>query len=135
MQRVLVLSPHAPSRALLSRLLAGPGLSIVALGDADQALEAVARGGQAVVVVDARRPDEDAPLLLGLLRRRHPHQAVITLVPGRLRVFDGRAERVQDVQDGSEEALQRLLAELQRALQELLAGHLLHVLRPPVGQA
>jgi DNA-binding NtrC family response regulator len=105
------------------------------MADADEALDAIAEDGPAVVVVDARRPDEDHPLLLGLLRRRHPRQPLITLVPGRLRVFDGTQERVCDVRDSSAEGLHSLLSEVQRALHDLLALHLVRLLRPPLGEA
>jgi DNA-binding response OmpR family regulator len=135
MRRLLILSPHRPSRELLSRLLAEPGLRVVSLSDADEVLDALAEQEPALVVVDARRPDEDHPLMLGLLKRRYPRQPLITLVPGRLRVFDGSEERVRDVHDGSAEGLHHLLAEVQRATRDLLAQHLLRVLRPPLGEA
>ena len=136
MQRIVILSPHRPSRELLSRLLAEPGLSVVTLADADEALEAIAEDEPALVVVDARRPDEDHPLMLGLLKRRYPRQPLITLIPGRLRVFDGSEERVRDVRDGSTtEGLHVLLSELQRATKDLLAQDLLRLLRPPTGEA
>jgi DNA-binding NarL/FixJ family response regulator len=135
MRRLVILSPHRPSRELLSRLLAAPDLRVVALSDADEVLDTLAEEEPALVVVDARRPDEDHPLMLGLLKRRYPRQPLITLVPGRLRVFDGSEERVRDVQDGSAEALHVLLGELQRATRDLLAQHLLRVLRPPTGEA
>ncbi|HEX8825403.1 MAG TPA: hypothetical protein VF794_36150, partial [Archangium sp.] len=118
MQRIVILSPHRPSRELLSRLLAEPDLSVVAMADADEALDSIAEDEPALVVVDARRPDEDHPLLLGLLKRRYPRQPLITLVPGRLRVFDGNEERVREVRDGSAEALHMLLNELQRATRD-----------------
>ena len=135
MRRLVILSPHRPSRELLSRLLAEPDLRVTALSDADEVLDALAEEEPALVVVDARRPDEDHPLMLGLLKRRYPRQPLITLVPGRLRVFDGNEERVRDVQDGSAEGLHVLLGELQRATRDLLAQHLLRVLRPPTGEA
>ncbi|MET0402326.1 MAG: DNA-binding response regulator [Cystobacter sp.] len=135
MRRLLILSPHRPSRELLSRLLAEPGLRVVALSDSDEVLDALAEQEPALVVVDARRPDEDHPLLLGLLKRRYPRQPLLTLVPGRLRVFDGHEERVLDVHDGSAEGLHHLLGEVQRATRDLLAQHLLRVLRPPMGEA
>jgi DNA-binding NarL/FixJ family response regulator len=135
MRRLIILSPHRPSRELLSRLLAEPGLRVIALSDADEVLDTLAEEEPALVVVDARRPDEDHPLMLGLLKRRYPRQPLITLVPGRLRVFDGSEERVRDVQDGSAEGLHVLLGELQRATRDLLAQHLLRVLRPPTGEA
>ncbi len=135
MRRIVILSPHRPSRELLSRLLTEPGLSVVAMADADEALDSIAEDEPALVVVDARRPDEDHPLLLGLLKRRYPRQPLITLVPGRLRVFDGNEERVREVRDGSTEGLHLLLSELQRATRDLLAQHLLRMLRPPIGEA
>ena len=136
MQRIVILSPHRPSRELLSRLLAEPGLSVVAMADADEALASVAEDEPALLVVDARRPDEDHPLLLGLLKRRYPRQPLITLVPGRLRVFDGSEERVSQVRDdGSAESLHQMLSELQRATKDLLAQDLLRLLRPPTGEA
>jgi CheY-like chemotaxis protein len=135
MRRIVILSPHRPSRELLSRILSEPGLSVVAMADADEVLDAIAEDEPALVVVDARRPDEDHPLMLGLLKRRHPRQPLITLVPGRLRVFDGSEERVRDVRDGSAEGLHLLLGELRRATRDLLAQHLLRMLRPPTGEA
>ncbi len=135
MRRLLILSPHRPSRELLSWLLAEPGLCVTAMADADVALEAIEEEEPALVVVDARRPDEDHPLLLGLLKRRYPYQPLITLVPGRMRVFDGQEEHVRQVRDGSAESLHSLLLELRKAARELLAQHLLRVLRPPIGEA
>jgi len=136
LRRIVILSPHRPSRELISRLLAEPDLSVLAMADADEALDSIAEEEPALVVVDARRPDEDHPLLLGLLKRRYPRQPLITLVPGRLRVFDGSEERVRDVRDdGSAEGLHLLLSELQRATKDLLAQHLLRMLRPPIGEA
>jgi CheY-like chemotaxis protein len=109
MRRIVILSPHRPSRELLSRLLAEPGLSVITLADADEALEAI--------------------------KRRYPRQPLITLIPGRLRVFDGSEERVRDVRDGTTEGLHVLLSELQRATKDLLAQDLLRLLRPPTGEA
>ncbi len=135
MRRIVILSPHRPSRELLSRLLVEPGLSVITMADADEALDSIAEDEPALVIVDARRPDEDHPLMLGLLKRRYPRQPLIILVPGRLRVFDGTEERVSDVRDGSAESLHLLLGELRRATRDLLAQHLLRVLRPPTGDA
>ena len=136
MHRLVIVSPHRPSRELLSRLLAAPDLRVLALSDADEVLDTLAEQEPALVVVDARRPDEDHPLMLGLLKRRYPRQPLITLVPGRLRVFDGHEERVRDVHaDGTAEGLHLLLGEVQRATRDLLAQHLLRVLRPPTGEA
>ena len=136
MHRLVIVSPHRPSRELLSRLLAAPDLRVLALSDADEVLDTLAEQEPALVVVDARRPDEDHPLMLGLLKRRYPRQPLITLVPGRLRVFDGSEEQVRDVRaDGSAESLHELLGEVRRATRDLLAQHLLRVLRPPVGEA
>ncbi|AKQ63879.1 Response regulator [Myxococcus hansupus] len=135
MRRVLVVSPHVPSRELLRRILEAPDLSVSATGDTDDAFSALTSRPPAVVVVDLRRPDEDHPLFLGLLRKRHPRQPVIALVPGRLRIFDGQHERVVEAHGETAEALHQLLAALQQAVQELLAQELLRLWRPPVGRA
>ncbi|MBN1204160.1 MAG: response regulator [Myxococcaceae bacterium] len=138
MRRILIVSPHRASRELLLRFLSEPELSVRAAEDADAALTAIADAPPAVVVVDLRRPDEDHPLFLALLRKRHPAQPVIALVPGSLRVFDGSHERVLDLRDlasESAEGLHQLLYALKESLQEVLAQHLLRLLRPPVGQA
>lgn len=138
MRHVLIVSPHRASRELLQRFLAEPEVSVRAAEDADAALSSIASTPPAVVVVDLRRPDEDHPLFLALLRKRHPAQAVIALVPGSLRVFDGSHERVRDVRDlpsESAEGLHQMLCTLKEALEEVLAHHLLRLFRPPVGQA
>ncbi|WP_426754563.1 response regulator [Myxococcus sp. Y35] len=135
MRRVLVVSPHVPSRELLRRILEAPGLAVSATGDTDDAFAALASRPPALVVVDLRRPDEDHPLFLGLLRKRHPTQPVIALVPGRLRIFDGQHERVVEAHGDTAEALHQLLGALKQAVHDLLAQDLLRVLRPPVGRA
>lgn len=138
MRHVLIVSPHRASRELLLRFLAEPEVQIRAAEDADAALSSIASKPPAVVVVDLRRPDEDHPLFLALLRKRHPAQPVIALVPGSLRVFDGSRERVRDMRDvqpESAEGLHHLLYALKESVEEVLTQHLLRVFRPPVGQA
>ncbi|MFL5350705.1 MAG: response regulator [Hyalangium sp.] len=138
MRHILVVSPHRASRELLQRFLAEPEVKVRAAEDADAALTSIASTPPAVVVVDLRRPDEDHPLFLALLRKRHPGQPVITLVPGSLRVFDGSHERVRDMRSipgESAEGLHQILYALKESLEEVLAQHLLRVFRPPVGQA
>ncbi|NVJ02245.1 response regulator [Myxococcus sp. AM009] len=135
MRRVLIVSPHAPSRELLRRILEAPDLAISVTGDADDAFSSLTSRPPALVVVDVRRPDEDHPLFLGLLRKRHPTLPVIALVPGRLRIFDGRHERVLEAHGDSAESLHQLLVSLQQALHELLAQDSLRLWRPPVGRA
>jgi DNA-binding NtrC family response regulator len=138
MRDVLVVSPHPASRELLLRFLAEPQVGVSAAQDADAALTSIASRPPAVVVVDLRRPDEDHPLFLALLRKRYPAQPVIALVPGSLRVFDGSHERVHDVRalhTESAEGLHQLLSTLKEALEGLLAQHVMRLLRTPVGQA
>jgi CheY-like chemotaxis protein len=135
MRHVLVVSPHRASRELLLRFLSGAELSVGAAEDADAALASLASSPPSVVVVDLRRPDEDHPLFLALMRKRYPTQAVIALIPGSLRIFDGSHERVLEARDDSAEGLHRLLSAVKQAVGEVLAQHLLRVLRPPVGQA
>ncbi|MBZ4418348.1 response regulator [Myxococcus sp. RHSTA-1-4] len=135
MRRVLIVSPHSASRELLRRMLAEPGLSVSATGDTDDAFAAITTTPPALVVVDLRRPDEDHPLFLGLLRKRHPGLPVIALVPGRLRIFDGRHERVREAYGDTAEALHQMLGALKQAMQDLLAQDLIRVLRTPVGRA
>ncbi|MCP3104660.1 DNA-binding response regulator [Myxococcus sp. K15C18031901] len=137
MRRVLVTSPHTASRELLRRILESdePGLTISATGDTDDALASIAAAAPAVVVVDLRRPDEDHPLFLGLLRKRHPTQPVIALVPGKLRVFDGQKEHVHEAPGDSAEALHQLLDTLKVAVRDLVAQDWLKVFRTPVAKA
>ncbi len=135
MRRVLIVSPHSPSRELLRRMLEEPGLSVSSTGDTDDAFAAIASTPPSLVVVDLRRPDEDHPLFLGLLRKRHPALPVIALVPGRLRVFDGRHEAVREAHGETTEALQHLLGALRQAMHDVLAQDLMRVLRTPVGRA
>ncbi|NOK06344.1 MULTISPECIES: response regulator [Myxococcus] len=135
MRRVLIVSPHAPSRELLRRILEAPDLAISVTGDADDAFASLTSRPPALVVVDVRRPDEDHPLFLGLLRKRHPTLPVIALVPGRLRVFDGRHERVLEAHGDTAESLHQMLVSLQQAMHELLAQDLLRLWRPPIGRA
>jgi DNA-binding NtrC family response regulator len=133
--RVLIVSPHQPSRELLRRILAEPEATVSATGDTDDAFAVIAEHRPAVVVVDLRRPDEDHPLFLGLLRKRHPTLPVIALVPGRLRIFDGHQERVREAYGDTAEALHQLLGSLKRVVSDLLAQQLMRTLRPPVGKA
>jgi chemotaxis response regulator CheB len=134
--RILVVSPHAASRALLSRFLAAESdVEVSATGEPDDALASIAEHKPALVVVDLRRPDEDHPLFVGLLRKRYPTLPVVSLVPGRLRIFDGRTERVREAHGDTAEALHHLMNCVRLAVQDLLAQHLLRMLRPPVGRA
>ena len=136
MRSVLIVSPHAPSRELLVRILAEPAVRIQATGDADVAFASIARRHPALVVVDLRRPDEDHPLFLALLRKRHPALPVIALVPGRMRIFDGDTERVQDVQRADPtEGLRVTIELLREAMHDVFSTAVLRVLRPPVGRA
>ncbi|MFP2909714.1 response regulator [Pyxidicoccus sp. 3LFB2] len=135
MRRVLIVSPHNPSRELLRRMLEEPGVAVSATGDTDEAFATITSRRPVLVVVDLRRPDEDHPLFLGLLRKRHPVLPVIALVPGRLRIFDGRHERVREAYGDTTEALHHLLSALKQAMDDLLAQDLIRVLRTPVGEA
>jgi CheY-like chemotaxis protein len=135
MRHVLVLSPHPPSRQLFVRVLAEPDVVAHAAADGDEAFAAIARCRPAVVVVDLRRPDDEHPLFLGLLRRRHPHLPVISLLPGCLRVADGSEDRVEHVPGACADELRALLEALQEAVREVLARRMLRLLRPPVGRA
>lgn len=110
-------------------------MAISVTGDADDAFASLTSRPPALVVVDVRRPDEDHPLFLGLLRKRHPTLPVIALVPGRMRVFDGRHERVLEAHGDTAESLHQMLVSLQQAMHELLAQDLLRLWRPPVGRA
>ncbi|HZI09378.1 MAG TPA: response regulator [Myxococcus sp.] len=134
-RRVLIVSPHSASRELLRRILAEPGLSVSATGDTDEAFASIRSTPPVLVVVDLRRPDEDHPLFLGLLRKRQPGMPVIALVPGRLRIFDGQQERVREAYGDTAEALHQLLGSLKEAMNDLLAQDLVRVLRTPVGRA
>jgi CheY-like chemotaxis protein len=120
---------------LLARMLAEPGLVLQAVSDGDEAFAAMALQPPALVIVDLRRPGEDDPLFLGLLRRRQPRLPVISLLPGRLRVSEGAHERVEEVSASSPDELRQLLTSLQQALHDVLSTSLLRILRPPVGQA
>ena len=117
-------------------MLAEPGLVLQAVSDGDEAFEAMALQPPALVIVDLRRPGEDDPLFLGLLRRRQPRLPVISLLPGRLRVTEGTQERVEEVgASSSPDELRQLLSALQQALHDVLSTSLLRILRPPVGLA
>jgi CheY-like chemotaxis protein len=136
MRSVLVVSPHRASRELLVRILAEPEVKVLATGDADDAFASILSRRPALVVVDLRRPDEDHPLFLALLRKRHPAMPVIALVPGRMRIFDGQAECVRDVQrTDSTESLQTMIDTLREAIHDLFTQSVLRVLRTPVGRA
>ncbi len=120
------------------RILAEPEVKVLATGDADEAFASIISRRPSLVVVDLRRPDEDQdhPLFLALLRKRHPAMPVIALVPGRMRIFDGQAECVRDVQrTDSTESLQTMIDTLREAIHDLLTQSVLRVLRTPVGQA
>lgn len=136
MRSVLIVSPDRASRELLVRVLAEPEVKVLATGDADDAFTSLRERRPALVVVDLRRPDEDHPLFLALLRKRHPAQPVIALVPGRMRIFDGEKEHVHDVQRADPtEGLRVMLDLLREAMHDVLSTAVLRVLRPPVGLA
>jgi CheY-like chemotaxis protein len=136
MRSVLIVSPHPPSRELLVRILAEPEVRLQATGDADDAFDSISQRRPSLVVVDLRRPDEDHPLFLALLRKRHPALPVIALVPGRMRIFDGDTERVHDVQRADPtEGLRVTIELLREAMHDVFSTAVLRVLRPPVGQA
>lgn len=134
-ERVLIVSPHGPSRALLGHVLASPGRWVEAVADGDAAFDAVQRTRPALVVVDLRRPDEDGPLFLALLRRRYPRLAVIALLPGCVRVLSGAEESVEHVHAVHPDDLGPLLHALHTAVRDVLAERLLTLLRPTPGSA
>ena len=71
---VLVVDDHELLRQLTARLLDGNGLEIVALGDAEEALEVVrARGDElAVLISDVSMPGVSGPRLGELVRELCP---------------------------------------------------------------
>ena len=135
MRSLVIVSSHPPSRELLARYLAEPLQHTEMAVDADAALVSIARKRPSAVVVDLRRADEDAPLLLGLLRKRYRSLAVICLLPGAVRVVEGEAERVYPVSQGHPGDLEDLLLLVQRAVREVSAQALLGIWRPGQGEA
>src|SRR5690606_31257371 len=92
---LLVHSRQEPARRLLRLMLEGAGFGCRVLADGDAVLDALETAAVAVVVVDARDPDEEGLLLLGLLGKRFPAAMRLVLHVGgaRLHTATGSEER------------------------------------------
>src|SRR5690606_35975054 len=92
---LLIHSREAKARRLLRLLLESSGIGCREVADGDALLSAVSSRLPCVVVVDARAPDEEVLLLLGLLGRRHPGVMRLVLHEGgaRLHTASGAEER------------------------------------------
>jgi len=135
---LLVHSRQEPARRLLRLMLEGEGLGCRVFADGDSVLEALEGLPVAVVVVDARDPDEEGLLLLGLLWRRFPGAMRLVLHVGgaRLHTASGSEECAWETSEvlGPFPALPSA-GELAAAVRHLGAQAQLAVLRPAVGQA
>ena len=135
---LLVHSRQEPARRLLRLMLEGAGFGCRVLADGDAVLDALEGAGLAVVVVDARDPDEEGLLLLGLLGRRFPTAMRLVLHVGgaRLHTATGSEERSWETSEvlGPSPALPSA-EELAHAVRHLCAQAQLAVLRPTVGLA
>jgi len=114
----------------------GFGCRVVA--DPDALLDALADGLPAVAVVDARAPEEEELLLLGLLDRRHPDVARLVLHLGGARLHSRMGDEEQRWEPsellGPTPALPSP-EELERSVRWLCAGATLSALRPEPGLA
>src|SRR5690606_29968973 len=92
---LLIHSRQAKARRLLRLFLESSGFGCREVADGDALLSAVRSPLPCVVVVDARAPDEEVLLLLGLLGRRHPGVMRLVLHEGgaRLHTASGAEER------------------------------------------
>lgn len=135
MRRILIVSPHRPSRELFARILRQSDVSAVGVQGADEALTALHWSMPSLVIIDSRREAEDHPLLLGLLRRRHPDLAIISLLPGCVRVLVRTRELVYDARGSGPDDLAPLLTRLQEATEDILTEGLLSSLRTPLARS
>jgi DNA-binding NarL/FixJ family response regulator len=90
--RVLLCDDHAVVRAGLAQLIgAFPGIDVVAAtGGADEALDALGRGGADVVLMDLEMPGRDGVEATRAIRAAHPGAAVVILTSfsDRARILD-----------------------------------------------
>jgi CheY-like chemotaxis protein len=134
MRSVLIVSSRLSVRRLLCRLLERQDCQATALADGDEALAAVQRQSPSLLLVDLRDAEGEDLFFLGLLRRRHGHVPVISLLPGRLRVTEGEEERVLPYSSG-ERSIEDMLNVIARAVEDILASIRLRAWRPAGGSA
>src|SRR5262245_46327937 len=135
MRSVLLVSPRRPARLLFTHFLGSWGCDATSVVDGDEAFALLKEQSPAVVLVDLRGGDEDTRLFLGLLRRRYPALPTLTLLPGKLRILDGEAERVVSFDASPDEELKSLLAALHSAVEDVLAVHVLTAWSPVPAKA
>lgn len=135
---LLIHSRQEKARRLLRLLLEGEGFGCREVADGDAVLAAVSSPLHCVVVVDARAPDEEVLLLLGLLGRRHPGVMRLVLHEGgaRLHTASGAEQRAWEPSEllGPTPALPSA-RELSAAVQHLCAQAQLALLRPRIALA
>lgn len=132
--QILVVSPSEAARRLLQLLFQKLGHGCSVAEDADDALSVVGKERASVIVVDARAQEEDTLFLMGLLQRRHPDLARLTLHEGQMQLSFGGTQR--SFRFGSPAQLAFPSAqELEHVLSLLEAERMLTMLKPRVGSA
>jgi chemotaxis response regulator CheB len=132
---LLVVSSDRAVRDLLLHLLREVGFSCSAVADGDEAFEVLARSRPLVMLLDMRSPGDDELLFLGLLRKRHPLQGAIILLPGRLLVVHDRSEHVLENRGDGPTWNLPSMEQLGQAVDWIATHTLLATLKPPPGMA
>jgi CheY-like chemotaxis protein len=132
--KIVVVSPSEAARRLLQLLFQNLGHTCTVAEDADRALSEITTKGVSVIVIDARAQEEETLLLMGLVQRRHPTLARLTLHPREMRLSFGGAERAFPFGSAAQLPFPSL-QELEHALSLLEADRLLTLLKPRVGSA
>ena len=132
--RIVVVSPSEAARRLLQLLVQNLGHGCSIAEDADHALSQVTSEKASVIVVDARAQEEDTLVLMGLLQRRHPDVARLTLHDAEMQLSVSGTQRSFRIGSAPQLAFPSA-QELEHVLSLLEAERMLRVLKPKVGSA
>ena len=132
--RIVVMSPSEAARRLLQLLFQNLGHGCTVADDADVALEQVTSAKASVIVVDARAQQEDTLFLMGLLQRRHPELARLTLHERELQLSCNGTQRSFRIASAPQLAFPSA-HELEHVLSLVVAERMLTMLKPRVGNA
>lgn len=131
---IVVVSPSEAARRLLQLLFQKLGHGCSIAEDADEALAAVTRAHASVIVVDARAQQEETLFLMGLLQRRHPDLARLTLHEGQMQLNFSGTERSFRLGSAPQLAFPSE-KELEHMLSLVEADRMLTMLKPKLGRA
>lgn len=133
--KIVVMSSSEAARRLLQLLLQRLGHACSVAEDVDHALYEVSQQRAAVILVDARAQDEDTLFLMGLLQKRHPDVARLTLHEGQMQLSAGGSQRNFRFGGSTPQLAFPSAQELEHVLSLLEAERMLQLLKPRVGSA